>query len=228
MGTINDLPSTIRPKPAPRNHNERKNLLKKLVLVGDSIFDNAIYVPGGEAVVDHVRSNLPEGWEVSLDAVDGAVILDVESQLSRLKDTPTCIAVSAGGNDALEASHVLSLPVPDVASALQALQEVQAAFHRRYELMMAWLRSFDCPVTVCTIYNAPAFDTTEENNAVVAALSMFNDSVCRLARRYGFGVIELRDVFTENEDFSPVSPIEPSSQGGAKLAKELTAICGAV
>jgi hypothetical protein len=88
--------------------------LKKLVLVGDSIFDNAIYVPPGQAVTQHLTRTLPRGWEVSLEAVDGAVILDVENQLAHVKDTPTCIAVSAGGNDAFEASHLLSFPVTEV------------------------------------------------------------------------------------------------------------------
>jgi lysophospholipase L1-like esterase len=202
--------------------------LKKLVLVGDSIFDNAIYVPPGQAVTQHLTRALPRGWEVSLEAVDGAVILDVENQLAHVKDTPTCIAVSAGGNDALEASHLLSFPVTEVASALQVLRAAQEEFHRRYELLMTWLEGFRCPVVVCTIYNAPAFETAKENTAAFAALSMFNDSVSRLARRHGFEVIELRDVFTEDGDFSAVSPIEPSERGGAKLAEELVAFCEAL
>ncbi len=151
-----------------------------------------------------------------------------DSTGSSVKDTPTCIAVSAGGNDALEASHLLSFPVTEVASALQVLRAAQEEFHRRYELLMTWLEGFRCPVAVCTIYNAPAFETTKENTAAFAALSMFNDSVSRLARRHGFEVVELRDVFTEDGDFSAVSPIEPSELGGAKLAEELVAFCEAL
>ena len=55
---------------------------KHLVLLGDSILDNAAYVPGGRpAVIDQVRSRLPEGWAATLLAVDGSVINDVYRQL---------------------------------------------------------------------------------------------------------------------------------------------------
>ena len=37
-----------------------------LVLLGDSIIDNASYVPGRRpAVIDQVRSRLPEGWSAT-------------------------------------------------------------------------------------------------------------------------------------------------------------------
>src|SRR5689334_17141041 len=43
-----------------------------LVLLGDSIFDNAAYVKGGPDVVSQVRHLLPAGWTADLLAVDGA------------------------------------------------------------------------------------------------------------------------------------------------------------
>jgi hypothetical protein len=44
-----------------------------IVLLGDSIFDNGAYVSGGPDVVAQLRSRLPQGWEATLLAVDGAV-----------------------------------------------------------------------------------------------------------------------------------------------------------
>jgi len=55
-----------------------------LVLLGDSIFDNAAYVRGRPAVVDQVRNSLPQGWRATLIARDGNVINDVHRQLDRL------------------------------------------------------------------------------------------------------------------------------------------------
>ena len=71
-----------------------------VVLLGDSIFDNARYVPGGPAVVDQLRASLP-GGRATLLAVDGAVAADVPRQLAALPADATHLAVSAGGNDAL-------------------------------------------------------------------------------------------------------------------------------
>ena len=54
-----------------------ENKVKHLVLIGDSIFDNAGYVATGEAVIDQLQDKLPKGYKVSLLAVDGDVTEDV-------------------------------------------------------------------------------------------------------------------------------------------------------
>ena len=46
-----------------------------IVLLGDSIFDNGSYVPGGVSVIEHVRQKLPANSRASLMAVDGARIV---------------------------------------------------------------------------------------------------------------------------------------------------------
>ena len=33
-----------------------------VILLGDSIFDNARYVPGGPSVIEQLRRALPDGW----------------------------------------------------------------------------------------------------------------------------------------------------------------------
>ena len=68
-----------------------------LVLLGDSILDNAAYVPGRPAVVDQVRNRLPPGWRATLLARDGSVINDVHRQLERLPLTPATSSSAPGG-----------------------------------------------------------------------------------------------------------------------------------
>lgn len=199
--------------------------MKQFVLLGDSVFDNAAYVEPHTAVLDHLNQSLPQGWSPLLKARDGSVIADVKNQVEELDGTSAFIALSVGGNDALQVSHLLETPVTCVASALAVLHAAQAAFQERYDELLHQLAVVECPVSVCTIYNAPLFDTDEENKAVVPAISLFNDVITRSARRHGFSVIELRDIFTEKADFAPVSPIEPSAQGGRKLAERLAAVC---
>ena len=45
--------------------------------------------------------------------------------------------------------------------------------------------------------------------------------ILREAILHGLPVLDLRFVCSDAEDYSTVSPIEPSSQGGAKLAQRL-------
>jgi hypothetical protein len=42
--------------------------MNNVVLLGDSIFDNGRYVPGGPAVIDHLRKALPGGRATLLAA----------------------------------------------------------------------------------------------------------------------------------------------------------------
>src|SRR4051794_20900101 len=70
-----------------------------VVLLGDSIFDNAAYVTAGALdVVRQVRQRMPYGSEVTLAAVDGSKTRDVHDQLRSLPAEATHLVVSAGGN----------------------------------------------------------------------------------------------------------------------------------
>ena len=60
--------------------------MSTLVLVGDSVFDNASYVNGPD-VRAQVETKMPDDWAVSLLAVDGSYILDVPNQLEHPYET---------------------------------------------------------------------------------------------------------------------------------------------
>ena len=66
-----------------------------VVLLGDSVFDNAGYLAGrGPDVAGHLRARLPAGWRAMLLARGGAVAADVPGQLARLPPGATHLAVS--------------------------------------------------------------------------------------------------------------------------------------
>jgi hypothetical protein len=48
-----------------------------VVLLGDSVFDNAAYIDHGPDVVTQLRHSLPAGWEATLLAADGSVIAGI-------------------------------------------------------------------------------------------------------------------------------------------------------
>ena len=51
-----------------------------VVLLGDSVFDNAAYVGNRQEVIEKLRDHLPDGWQATLNAQDGAVIADIRGQ----------------------------------------------------------------------------------------------------------------------------------------------------
>ena len=87
-----------------------------LVLIGNSIFDNAAYTRGGPDVVSQVRGLLAPGWEATLLAVDGSTADQVAGQLGRLPKAATHLVLSVGGNDALMHQRILEAPASSMAS----------------------------------------------------------------------------------------------------------------
>ena len=184
--------------------------MSHVVLLGDSIFDNAAYVPGGPPVIDQVRAALPADWMASLLAVDGDTTEMVAVRLQDLPTDATHLVVSVGGNDALRHSSLLDEPrniLPDIA-------EARAAFAGRYRKMLDAVLKHNRPTAVCTVYDSVPGLTP----AAKAALATFNDIIFREAVRAGLPVLDLRLLCNDPTDYSDVSPIEPSVRGGEKIA----------
>ena len=124
--------------------------MSHIVLVGDSIFDNAAYTEGGPDVVSQVRGLLPPGWEATLLAVDGATTDGVAGQLGRLPEQATHLVLSVGGNDALMHLGVLEAPVSSMANAVEMLADVASDFERRYRVADCACLDTARPLAVCT------------------------------------------------------------------------------
>jgi hypothetical protein len=195
--------------------------MSHVVLLGDSIFDNAKYVPDRPSVIEQVRRGLPPSWKGTLVAVDGHTVEDMALQLSRVPDGATHLVVSIGGNDALSASGLLHERAGTVGAALGVIGKALVEFRTAYVDMLARVLGLGKPTLVCTIYDTiPILGAAER-----AALAGFNDIISRAAVSAGIPLIDLRVIFTTDDDYSPLSPIEPSVVGGAKIAD---AICRAV
>lgn len=195
-----------------------------VVLLGDSIFDNASYVAGGPDVVTHLRALLPEGWRATLSAVDGATTHSMSIQYGRIPADATHLVLSIGGNDALMHIDILDRRVSSAAQALGMLADMRDAFADRYAGVLRELRGRGLPLTVCTIYEGNLGDARMQRLAATA-LTVFNDAILRHAVRAGLQLIELRLVCSDPADYA--NPIEPSVQGGAKIARAIARAVGA-
>ena len=186
-----------------------------IVLLGDSIFDNAAYVGGGLDVVTHLRRQIPPGWRGSLRAVDGSVAADVRQQVSGVPADATHLFVSAGGNDALLNADVLQMKVSASAEVFDRLAESASVFERHYRGMLRAVLELNKPTAVCTIYY-PRLREDFAQKIAVAALATFNDVIVRQAFLAGVPLIDLRLLCDEDADYA--NEIEPSEAGGRKIA----------
>ena len=192
--------------------------MSHLILLGDSIFDNGAYTDGGPDVVTQLRGLLPAGWSAALCAVDGAQAHEVAAQLARLPADATHLALSVGGNDALMASGLLDEPVYSSADALRLIGASVREFEACYRAAVAACLARGLPLVLCTIYHG-AFPDPDYRARVVVALAVFNDAIVRTALSRGLDVIDLRAVCDSPQDYA--NPIEPSSVGGAKIARAI-------
>lgn len=191
-----------------------------VVLLGDSIFDNAIYVPVGLSVIQHLRQKLPSGWEATLLAVDGSITNDVVVHISHLPRSATHLVVSSGGNDALQHVAAMSEPVATIGQALMRMDEIRNEFQQEYRRMLQQVLRLKLPVAVCTVYNAvPGLLGMEKS-----ALALFNEIILSEAFLARVPVIDLRLVCNEAVDYSEVSRIEPSHTGGEKISQAIVSL----
>ena len=187
-----------------------------VVLLGDSIFDNARYVPGGPSVIEHLDRAYPAGWRATLLALDGSVASDVTRQLVRVPGDATHLVVSAGGNNArlITAFSFCREPASSFAQVLDRLGKIRAEFQLEYREMLQQVRATGKPTVVCTVYDTiPDLDRAEHTG-----LCVFNEVILREAAREGVPVIDLRLICNEQSDYAKSSPIEPSVAGGEKIA----------
>jgi hypothetical protein len=192
--------------------------MKHVALLGDSIFDNAVYVPGKPAVIEQLRNKLSPNWEVTLLAVDGDVTEDVLKQTANLPDDTSHLVISCGGNDALRYSGILNEPANSVADVLQRFTSIRKEFQDNYKNMLAHVLSFKKPTAVCTIYDSiPGLEPI-----ALTALAMFNEIILREAFVAKVPIIDLRLTFTDSTDYSEISPIEPSAIGGEKITQAIS------
>ena len=194
-----------------------------IVLLGDSIFDNGAYTQGAPDVVTHLRRLLPH-WRATLCAVDGARTLELAAQLARVPVEASHLVIAIGGNDALQNSDLLSLRVASSAQALEIFADRITAFERAYRTAITDALRLQRHTAVCTVYNG----ALEPERATIArvGLALFNDVILRTAVDLRLDALELRSICTEPADYA--NPIEPSGQGGLKIARAISHLVGAV
>jgi hypothetical protein len=192
--------------------------MKHIVLLGDSIFDNAAYVNGGPDVIRQLKSILPRDWQAMLLAVDGSVTTDVITQIPKIPASATHLIVSAGGNDGLSRADILQRPARSVSDAAGQFAALRAEFCQNYRRMLNALLALKQPLALCTVYD-PHFTDPLMQRLTTTALNVFNDCILREAITHGLPVIDLRLICTQPEDYA--NEIEPGVAGGRKIAEAI-------
>jgi lysophospholipase L1-like esterase len=198
-----------------------KPATRHVVLLGDSVFDNGAYTGGKPDVLAQLGRVLPQGWTCSLLARDGATTSGLSAQLERLPSTATHLALSIGGNDALQRQGILQARAGSVGDGIDLLADAVGQFESAYRKAVEACVARRLPLLICTIYNGNFADAAYRK-IVRSAVALFNDAIIRTAIDYRLKAIDLRTVCAKPEDYA--NPIEPSSLGAAKIARAIAAV----
>ena len=200
--------------------------MKAIHLYGDSIFDNHAYVAEGNAVTDHMKACLPKAITHELYAIDGDTTSDTIQLLKRtngMYGAGMGAVLSVGGNDALQAAHVLLKPVTTVAEALAELQNIADTFRVSYGAVLQHLCGLyeRHNIRICTIYDRIPGESIGLGRSAMTALALFNNVITEAATLYNVKLIDLRVVCADPDSYSTISPIEPSNKGGRKIVEAI-------
>jgi len=116
----------------------------------------------------------------SLLARDGATAAGIPAQLARLPSNATHMALSIGGNAALQRQSLLQARAGSVGEALNIPGEAVAQFESAYRKAVDACVVRRLPLVICMSYNGNFADTNYRKQ-VRSALAMFNDAIIRTA-----------------------------------------------
>ncbi|MBL4661467.1 MAG: SGNH/GDSL hydrolase family protein [Alcanivoracaceae bacterium] len=194
--------------------------MNNIVLLGDSIFDNAEYVDQNDSVIEQLNASLSKDFKATLLAVDGNITSDVYNQLELLPDDTTHAFLSIGGNDALRVVNVLQQSSSTVGEAMEVFTEIRLDFQKRYRELITQIKQKVDQLTICTVHDCiPDIEPRS-----LTALSLFNEIILKEAISIGTSIIDLRLLCNEKEDYSSISPIEPSGQGAKKIVEQIVKV----
>lgn len=207
---------------------------KTVLLFGDSIFDNAIYVRGRNSVIQLLTKKLSDQYTGSgvdakahLFAHDGDVIEDVSGQLkkvnSEIKEESTHIFISCGGNNGLRALNRIYSNYYNPFALTSTLWNLYWSVDEDYEEMMQEITTEfkDKQIVVCTIYK-PNFTSGAHQFLSQTGLLFLNSLIRSKAAKYNAKVIDLYDLFTDATFLA--NPIEPGVKGGDIITDKMMEI----
>jgi hypothetical protein len=201
----------------------------KIILLGDSVFDNENYVQSETEAVLGVLQN--SGYKCELLARDGAIIRDVVSQIEKLEDNPKHnLFLSVGGNDAL---GTLDLVYRNIHLNLDEMKFLLKEFYQKFERDIHHLYAIlskkykNKEIYVCTIYY-PNFDFNDRSivfnqikqmgyqSKIFELVDTLNEILIRKSEEYKFGTLDINQAFHSKIYYA--NEIEPSFEGSKLLA----------
>jgi lysophospholipase L1-like esterase len=181
-----------------------------IVLIGDSILNNNMYVPVGNSVADNIK--LLHGNNVIIGAKDGATIETCYQQLiinNIVNSENYFLFISIGGNDILNNSGSFGTSLNNKNS-----EKFNNLKKKYIELIDSIKEKYPkIKINLLNLY----FPTNEKYNKYEKIIIEWNKMISSLCLKNKYNILRLDNLLTNTSDFT--HEIEPSSIGSEKIAK---------
>lgn len=181
-----------------------------IVLIGDSILNNNMYVPVGNSVADNIK--LLHGNNVIIGAKDGATIETCYQQLTInniVNSENYFLFISIGGNDILNNSGSFGTSLNNKNS-----EKFNNLKKKYIELIDSIKEKYPkIKINLLNLY----FPTNEKYNKYEKNIIEWNKMISSLCLKNKYNLLRLDNLLTNTSDFT--HEIEPSSIGSEKIAK---------
>jgi lysophospholipase L1-like esterase len=181
---------------------------KNIVLVGDSMLENKIYVGKGNSVAD-VLEKLNNQNNICNYAADGTTISGVYKQLkelpAELNSKNTYLFLSSGGNDIIDKAHK--------GTTNANIDSIFSDYIKLIETIQTKMGEIN--IILLNLY----FPTSQEYKSYYRMITEWNKKLETFAKEKGFRVLETSNLLTNPLDF--VFQIEPSKIGGNKIGNAI-------
>lgn len=176
----------------------------KIVLIGDSILNNSMYVPIGSSVADNIKLKIGTA-NVFQNAKDGATIESCHQQLNNILDSDKYyIFISIGGNNMINKEIT---DVEDVNKLFEKYKKLLETIKIKYPKIKIYLLN---------LY----FPTDEKYLKYTEAIIRWNTNISSLSSKYN--ILKIDELLKDDIDFT--RSIEPSIIGSQKIANAILSV----
>ena len=188
-----------------QNRIESFSTKETIILLGDSVFKNNLYVSNEYSIESILTRELPNFQNQSQD---GAMIVDLYSQMEKipnsLNNKNTLIFISCGGNDILDYYYHNEI-------SNNFLEELFNKYSNFIDSLCVKMN--ECKIILLDIY----YPQNVNYRKFYKLISVWNQKLNKFAVSKDLQVICISEIIVHENDF--IYDIEPSQEGGQKIAQ---------
>jgi hypothetical protein len=200
-----------------KSQESMETMSRNIILMGDSVLQNKLYVKEGETVEDKLKKMNPN-LNIYNFARDNATIVDVYEQLNAvpigLNDGSSVIFLSVGGNDFLtsyEYDNGDTIKTRDLEVMMNAYKKLIRSIEAKMN---------KTPIILFDIY----YPTNLKYKRFKPLLEKWNKMLKDYVEKGKYRMLNVSELLVKPEDYT--LSIEPSEIGGEKIAEKIIEFIG--